>query len=187
LRATAIQEEDMTRRIAAVALLALAACAPKPETPEQMTARMKAESDSARTAIEAANARFVRYFAAGKADSAAMNYAEDAVVMMSNEPAVRGLAAIQAKLAEWMGYGTWQMSATTTRVDANGPMAVEQGTNTMAFTPGPHAPAGMAAMFPDTGKYVTYWKKVDGKWLIAADIGNSSRAMPAPTAPSKRR
>jgi ketosteroid isomerase-like protein len=177
----------MTRRIAAVAWLALAACAPKPETPEQMAARITAESDSARTAIEAANARFVRYVGAGKADSAALNYAEDAVLMMPNEPALRGRAAIQAKLAEWMGYGTWQMTATTTRVDANGPMAVELGTNSMALTPGPTAPAGMAAMFPDTGKYVTYWKKVDGQWLIAADIGNSSRALPTPAAASKRR
>jgi ketosteroid isomerase-like protein len=176
----------MTRGFAAVTLLALAACAPKPETPEQMAARMKAESDSAKTAIEAANTRFVRYFAAGKADSAAMNYAEDAVVMMSNEPEVRGRAAIQAKLAEWMGYGTWEMSATTTRVDANGPLAVEQGTYVQDFKPGPHAPAGMAAMFPDTGKYVTGWKKVNGAWLIIADISNSSRAMPAPAAAKRR-
>jgi ketosteroid isomerase-like protein len=186
LRATAIQEEGMTRRLAAVTLLALAACAPKPETPEQMAARMKTESDSARTAIEAANARFQRYFAAGKADSAAMNYAEDAVAMLSNEAVIKGRAAIQAKLAEWMGYGTWQMSVTTTRVDANGPLAVEQGTNMMNFKPGPHAPAGMAAMFPDTGKYVTAWKKVNGSWLIFADIGNTSRAMPMPASASKR-
>ena len=169
----------MTRRIAAVTLLVLAACAPKPETPEQMATRMKAESDSARTAIEAANTCFVRYAAAGKADSAAMNYAEDAVVMMANEPAVRGRAAIQAKLAEWMGYGTWQMSPTTTSVDANGPIAVEQGTYVQDFKAGPRAPAGMAPMFPDTGKYVTAWKKVNGTWLIFADITNTSRAMPA--------
>jgi ketosteroid isomerase-like protein len=175
----------MIRRIAAVALLALAACAPKPESPEQMAARMQAESDSARTAIEAANARFVEYVGAGKADSAAMNYAEDAVLMLPNEPPVEGRAAIQAMIAEMLGYGSWHMTATTTRVDANGPLAVEQGTNTMDFTPGPNAPAGMAAMYPDTGKYVTEWKKVAGKWLIAADIANSSRAMPQPAA-SKR-
>jgi hypothetical protein len=57
----------MSHRLAAVTLLALAACAPKPETPEQMATRMKAESDSARTAIEAAGARWNRYFNAGKA------------------------------------------------------------------------------------------------------------------------
>jgi ketosteroid isomerase-like protein len=175
----------MIRSVIAVALLALAACTPKPETPEQMAARMKAESDSAKMAIEAANARFVRYFSEGKADSAAMNYAEDAVLMLSNEPAANGRAAIQAKIAEWMGYGTWTMTATTTRVDANGPLAVEQGTYVQDFKAGPTAPPGMAAMFPDTGKYVTAWKKVNGSWLIFADISNTNRAMPAPAAPAK--
>ena len=100
----------MTSRIAAVTLLALAACAPKPETPEQTAARIKAESDSARTAIEAVNTRAHRYFAAGNVDSLVIGYAEDVVVMMSNAPAVRGRPAIRAKLAEWMGYGTWEMT-----------------------------------------------------------------------------
>jgi ketosteroid isomerase-like protein len=176
----------MIRHIAAVTLLALAACAPKPETPEQIAARMKAESDSAKTAIVAANGRFAGYFAAGKADSAAMNYAEDAALMLSNEPVIKGRAAIQAKIAEWMGRGAYQASVTTTRVDANGPLAVEQGTNVLNLKPGPHAPAGMAAMFPDTGKYVTVWKKVNGSWLIFADISNSSRPMPMPASAGKR-
>jgi ketosteroid isomerase-like protein len=172
----------MTRRLAAVTLIALAACAPKPETPEQMAARMKAESDSARTAIEAVNARAHRYFAAGNVDSLVVGYAADVVVMMSNAPAIRGRPAIRAKLAEWMGYGTWEMTATTTRVDASGPLAVEQGTYVQNFKAGPHAPAGMAAMFPDTGKYVTAWRKVNGDWLVFADIFNTDRPVPAPAA-----
>ena len=180
-----ISRASASPALAAVALLALAACAPKPETPEQMAARMQAESDSAKTAIEAANARFIRLLAAGKADSAAMNYAEDAVLMLSNEPAAAGRAAIRAKLADLLGYGTWDMSVMTTRVEANGPLAVEQGTYVQNFKPGPHAPAGMAAMFPDTGKYVTGWKKVNGAWLIVADISNSNRSLSAPAA--KRR
>ena len=171
----------MTRSIVAVALLALAACAPKPETPEQMAARTKAESDSARTAIEADNARFVRYFAAGKADSAAMSYAEDAVVMESNAPPVRGRAAIQAKLAELLGWGTNEFSVTVARVNANGPLAVVQGTYFENFKPGPHAPPGMTAS-TDTAKFVSAWKKVNGMWLIFADIANSNRAIPAPDA-----
>jgi len=165
---------------AAAALLA-AACAPKPETPEQAAARMAAESDSARAAIAAANARMVAHWAAGHADSAAMNYAEDAVVLMPNEPTVQGRAAIQAKMAEWLAAGSWQFQVTTTRVDASGPMAVEMGTIVMSFTPGPNAPRGMAAMFPDTLKYVTYWRKVGDTWLIAADISNSSRPAPPPS------
>jgi len=169
----------MTRRIAAVTLLALAACAPKPETPEQMAARMKAESDSARTAIEAEMARYVRFFNAGKADSVAMFYADDAWLMLSNEPLVTGRATIQAKAAEYMSYGL-QVTITTKRVDASGSIAIEQGTYVYDLKPGPHTPAGMAAMFPDTGKYVTGWKKVNGTWLIIADVSNTNRPMPAP-------
>ena len=172
----------MTRRLTAVTLLALAACAPKPETPEQMAARIKAESDSAKTAIEAVGARFMRYFAAGQPDSVAMLYADDAVLMLPNTPAVSGRAAIRAKVAEAVSYGTWQFSCTTTRVEASGPLAVEQGTCVQNFKAGPHAPPGMAAAFPDTMKYVTAYRKVNGVWLAIADISNSSRAMPAPAA-----
>jgi ketosteroid isomerase-like protein len=172
----------MTRRIAAVALLALAACAPKPETPEQMTARIKAESDSAKTALQAGLDRSCRYLAAGRADSLAMFYAEDAVLMMPNEPAVKGRTAIQAEFAKYLSYGTYQCTLTTTGVEANGPLAVQWYAYVETFKPGPHAPPGMAAMFPDTGYSVTAYRKVNGQWLAFADIGVSSRAMPAPAA-----
>jgi ketosteroid isomerase-like protein len=176
----------MTRRLAAVTLLALAACAPKPETPEQMATRMKAESDSARTAIEAAMGHWERHIAAGRADSAAMIYAEDAVVMTSNSPAIKGRAPIEAMLTRLMGYGTYQFAFDIARVDANGPLAVEQGTYVEDFKPGPQVPPGMAAMFPDTGKYVTEWRKVNGVWLIAVDIFNTSRPMSAPGVAKRR-
>jgi ketosteroid isomerase-like protein len=182
LPATAIPEEGMTRRIAAVALLALGACAPKPETPEQMTARMKAESDSARPALQAALDRYARHIAAGRADSVAMFYAEDAVLMMPNEPALKGRAAIQAKVAEEMSWGTYQITFTTTRVDANGPLAVQQYSYVVNFTPGPHAPPGMTA-FTDTGKTMTAYTKVNGAWLAFLDVmGMSDRAVPTPAA-----
>jgi hypothetical protein len=44
----------------------------------------------------------------------------------------------------------------------------------------------MAAMFPDTGKYVTYWKKTNGNWQIVADIFNTSRPMAAPPSSGRR-
>lgn len=176
----------MHRHVLAATLVALAACSPQAETWEQAVARMRAESDSARTIIEEKNARFVRYIGEGKADSAALNYALDAVVMLPNEPPVRGRAAIQAKLAEWVTWGTWQFTVTTERVDRNGVIAVEIGQGVQSLTPGPHAPPGIAAMFPDTVKYVTYWQLRDGGWHIMADISNSNRAMAAPPATTRR-
>jgi ketosteroid isomerase-like protein len=176
----------MNCRLAVVTLLAVTACAPKPKTPEQTAARMQAESDSAKTAIQAAMGRWVRHIAAGRADSTAMIYAEDAVVMASNAPAITGRAAIEAMLSRLMGLGTYEFAFDIARVDANGPLAVEQGTYVENFKPGPQAPPGMTAMFPDTGKYLTAWKKVNGTWVIFADIFNTSRPMPAPAAASKR-
>ena len=167
----------------AAALLALAACAPKPETAEQMQARLVAESDSAKTAIEAANARFAGYLAAGQADSAALNYAEDANFYMAGSPATTGRAAIQAAFQQMLGMGRWTVAPTTRTVEASGPLAWESGTIVITFTPGPGAPAGMAAMYPDTANYVTTWRKVDGRWLITNDISATTRA----PAPAKKR
>ena len=174
----------MSRRIAVVTLLALAACSPKQETPEQMAARMQAESDSVKPALQAALDEFARHIAAGRADSAAMAFTEDGALMEANAPTFSGRAAIQAHIAEATGLGTWQLAFTASRVDAYGPLAVEQGIRVENFRPGPHAPAGMAAMFPDTLKDVRAWKKVNGRWLIFAAIGNSIRALPA-SAPKK--
>ena len=177
----------MIRRLAAVTVLALAGCAPKPETPEQMAARMKAESDSAWPALQAAVDRCARYFAAGRADSLVMFYAEDAVLMLANQPALKGRAAIQAYAAEEMSWGTIQATYTTTRVDAYGPLAVQQYSYIISFKPGPHAPPGMTAV-TDTGKMITAYKKVNGAWLAFADMGGlSDRAMPAPAPAAKKR
>jgi ketosteroid isomerase-like protein len=176
----------MIRRLAAVTLLALAACAPRQETPEQMAARMKAESDSARPALQAAVDAYARHMAAGQADSVAMFYAEDAVLMMANQPTVRGRAAIQAKVAEQLGWGTYHVTFTTTRVDANGPLAVHQYAYVVNFKPGPHAPPGMTAV-TDTGKAMTAYRRVNGTWLAFADVeGTSDRAIPTPAPAAKR-
>jgi ketosteroid isomerase-like protein len=165
--------------VVAAALLALAACAPKPETAEQAQARLRAESDSAKTAIEAANARFARYLAAGQAESAALIYAEDAVMYPSGTPAITGRAAILAQFQQWVGMGRWTVKPTTHQVEASGPVAVETGSNVTTFTPGPQAPRGMAVRYPDTTNYETTWRKVDGRWLITRDMAVTTRA-PSP-------
>ena len=175
----------MIQRIAVVTLLALAACAPKPETPDQAAARMKAEADTARTAIAAANAAMSKYLAANQMDSAAMLYAEDAVFYPANMPAVRGRPAIAALFKSWGAAGAWTVAPSTYSVEANGPLAIETGRGLMTYAPGPNAPATMKAAFTDTMKYVTTWRKVGGKWLISNDISTTDRA--AQPAPAKKR
>ncbi len=167
------------------AALLLAACAPKPETPEQAAARMKAESDTAKTAIVAADARLSKYIAAGQMDSAAMVYAEDANFYLPNMPVARGRTAIAALLKSLGDAGKWTVMPSTFSVEANGPIAIETGRGLETYTPGPNAPATMKEAFTDTIKYVTTWRKVGGQWLISNDISNSDRA--AQPAPARRR
>ncbi len=165
------------------AAMLLAACAPKPETPEQMAARLKAESDSARAAIEAIDARFGQLAVAGKMDSAAAFYAEDAVMYPEHAPAARGRAAIAKLFSDMMASGTYtSVVVKTSSLEASGPIAIETGTNAYAMVP--KTPAG-AKPIVDTLQYVTTWRKVGGQWLISNDIGNS--IIPAQPAPAKKR
>jgi ketosteroid isomerase-like protein len=167
--------------LAAGALL-LAACAPKPETPEQTAARLKAESDSARVAIEAQDARYVKFTAAAQPDSVASLYAEDAVLYAKDMPAVRGRAAIASQWRTWVAAGSYAYKVTTFSVEASGPLAVETGRSDVTFTPGPNAPRGTkAATFSVI--YVTTWRKTGDRWLISNDIGTSDQ--PAPPAPKR--
>jgi ketosteroid isomerase-like protein len=167
----------------AVAAVLLAACAPKPETPEQTAARLKAETDSARVAIEAQDARIVKFIAAAQPDSVASIYAQDAVLYAKDMPATRGRAAIASQWRTWMALGSYAYKVTTTSVEASGSIAVETGRSDVTFTPGPKAPRGTkAATFSVI--YVTTWRKVGGQWLISNDIGTSDQ--PAQPTPAKR-
>lgn len=159
-----------------VAALALAACAPRPETPEQAQARRKAETDSAKVALQAAETLVLGYLAAGKADSAARFYTEDATYTTAGAPTARGRAAVQATFERLLGMGHWTIAVTPESVEASGPVAVEFGRSVISFAPGPHAPPGLAGSFPDTGAYLFTWRKVGGAWLIANDINVSTRA-----------
>ena len=168
------------RWTAALAVLALAACATR-ETPEQMQARMQAESDSARQALEANIARWATFFNAGNADSLAMFYAPDARTLPPGMPMVSGRDSIRAMLAGYFAAGktegaTFQVQS----VSANGPIAVERGTFRMTFTTTGGQPMTSA------GKYLAHWRRMDGQWQMVEDIWNDD-APPPPPAPTRRR
>lgn len=63
--------------------------------------------------------------------------------------------------------GKFGIQHVTESVVASGPLAVTQGRYVITFVPGPAAPAGAKA-FADSGKYLWQWRKVDGRWLLAA-------------------
>ena len=150
--------------LAATALAA--ACAPA-ETAEQRAARMQADTDSARTAIHAQIAAMQAHMNAAHWDSLGQFYAENAVSMPPNTPAMTGRADIIAGMRQMLGQlSNFQIHMTSQSVSASGDVAVERGRYHMTFNMGRQAMA-------DSGKYLTHWHKVDGRWLTMEEIFNS--------------
>jgi ketosteroid isomerase-like protein len=95
--------------------------------------------------------------------------------MPPNMPTARGRAGAKEVFNQFVAMKA-NLTLTPATVSVNGPMAVEQGTYSVTFTP-PGAPGPVT----DTGKYLVHWKQVGGKWLLANDIWNSDLpAMPMP-------
>ena len=162
-----------TAVVAAIAVLALAACA-KLETADQMTARMQAESDSAKIAIEAINVRYARYLNGNVPDSLAMLFTENGVMMPTGGKAVMGRDSIRAAMTAMPLPRGMTISFSTAEVSANGPIAVERGTFTFAVPAQGRTPAVTM-----TGKYLAHCHKVSGEWRMAADIWNDDAPAPA--------
>ena len=159
--------------VAAIAVLALAACA-KPETADQMAARMQAESDSAKTAIEAINVRYARYLNGNVPDSLAMLFTENGVMMPTGGKAVMGRDSIRAAMTAMPLPRGMTLTLSTAEVSANGPIAIERGTFAFAVPAQGRTPAATL-----TGKYLAHWHKVNGEWRMAADIWNDDAPAPA--------
>jgi uncharacterized protein (TIGR02246 family) len=98
-------------------------------------------------------------------------YADDAVLMHPNQPAIQGRNAIRASLEEMFRLPNLSFSFTPTRIDVAeaGDFAYETGTYRFA--------ADMqGTRLNDEGKYVTVWKKIGADWKIVSDINNSDRS-----------
>jgi len=134
---------------------------------------------AARTAIEAQDAAFSAHFSAGHADSVAALYTEDAEILPPNEKAVSGRANIQTYFGNFLALGTSSLTVTVNALAASGSHAVDRGTYTFSFTPGPNAPKEMTAV-ADTGKYVAHWVSQGGTWRMAHDMWNSDMPLPQP-------
>lgn len=100
-------------------------------------------------------------------------YAEDAIEMASNTPRIQGRDAIRQWYEAWLTPAGVSMTFEPSEivVAASGDIAYERGT--YRFTQ--DSPRGATE---DVGKYLTIWKKVDGKWQVAIDTANSDRPCP---------
>ena len=166
----------MKRMASLLAVVALAAACQKPETAEQASARMQAESDSAKAAIEQHAANYARWMMGNQVDSMVSEHSDNATMMPPNMAPVTGHDAIRQALTGMMAQGVpSSVHFTVQSVSANGPLAVERGRYHMT----------MGAM-ADSGKYLVHWHRVNGEWKMVDEIWNSDVAAPPP-APARRR
>jgi uncharacterized protein (TIGR02246 family) len=138
---------------------ALMACAqPAPQPVVDLVAEEQAIRDASMAWMAAVQAKD---FAA-----AAANFAPDGMAFPENQDPLTGPAAIQANAeSEWAQTPNASVNWTVDRVmvAGSGDMALELGTWTFS-NEGEE----------DTGKYMTVWRKLDGSWKVAADMGVST-------------
>ena len=160
-------------RLAAALLFIVAACAPGGETAVKDSAATAAppvvDVAAVKQTIEQTNAKLID--ALQRADTATMlaNYDNDAVVMMSGQPAWQGrseIAAAGSRMFQAVKFSDVKFNSTS--VDVAGDYAIETGTYEMTATEAGKKPV------PDKGKYLTVWKKqADGSWKVYRDITNT--------------
>jgi len=142
----------------------VAACAaPAPTAPAVDVAAEEA-------AIRAISVSWLEAERAKNADGILANFAADAAVAWSGDAPAAGHDAIRALLeknwaAEPNAMVTW--STESVHVSASGDMAVEQGSWSTTGT-------GADGMGSDQGKYLTFFRKIDGAWKVVADNSSSS-------------
>jgi uncharacterized protein (TIGR02246 family) len=166
------------QRVVVAAVILLTACAPQgADTSSDSAAAATVDPAAVRTAIEAANSRFVEAFNRGDIEATLANYAPDALVMVPNQPAWNGHDGIRAGGKAMFAALTPSGAVLhTDDVRLAGDLAIETGRYEMTLTP--KAPG--AKPIQDKGKFLVVWQRqADGSWKIIRDINNSD--LPAPT------
>ena len=104
---------------------------------------------------------------------AAAVYADDAIGMPPNGPAVQGKAAIQAWMEAFPPFSSFQEQSS--EIEGQTDLAYDRGTYSITLTPPGAAP------IVDRGKYLSIWhKQADGTWKVVRHIFNSDLPLAAP-------
>ncbi|TFH38562.1 MAG: DUF4440 domain-containing protein [Bacteroidia bacterium] len=119
--------------------------------------------------ISVANKSLMDSFIKGDIESLTMAYTENAKLFPTNSPVIEGKENIRAYWEGATSMGITKVDLETLSAEAFGNTAIEEGKYAL-FVEGD--------FIVDEGKYIVIWEKVDGKWLLAKDIMNTS--LPAP-------
>jgi uncharacterized protein (TIGR02246 family) len=104
---------------------------------------------------------------AGILDKVVAAYAPDAVYLPPHHEAIHGRDAIREYLRGPLSHGVSDLAFDVTYIKQDGNVAWDVGTHRM------NVPLNDGTKKEDHGKYLTVWKRVDAKWLIAADAWSS--------------
>jgi uncharacterized protein (TIGR02246 family) len=130
-------------------------------------------AEDVKAAIEAANAKMEKDYAAGDAKAIAEAYTEDGVMLPPDATVVKGRDAIAKLWKSWIDQGLKNLKLKSTDIEASGDIAYEVGDFSL------DVPGEDGSMTPAPGNYVVVWKKgADGAWQLKVDTWNDA---PAPT------
>ena len=107
---------------------------------------------------------------AGNAAEATAMYADDAVAMPPNMPALKGREGLKEFWKSAFAMGKTEIDLMIDDVKVSGDLAIERGRWMFTLTPSGAAPV------KDNGKYLVVWRNRGGKWQIVDDIWNSDLA-----------
>jgi ketosteroid isomerase-like protein len=129
---------------------------------------IRAEADALRNA----EAQWLAALKARDIDKMVSQYAPEAVGMYANEPICVGHQAVRKSCESWLAdtvvSQTFSDVVDAVEVSASGDLAYSRGTNRFSY----NTPKGIVE---EVGKWVTIYKKIDGKWRVIVDIGNSDK------------
>jgi uncharacterized protein (TIGR02246 family) len=117
-----------------------------------------------KSALEAGAAMWMEAFAAKDSEAMTALYAEDAVLLPPNAPAIFGRDAISATIQEMFAAGlSIELEDLEIKVAGD-----------LGYKAGRYRTRGEDGSLIDRGKYIEIWSKVDGTWVLHRDIWNSS-------------
>lgn len=122
-------------------------------------------------------AEFARAYNAGDAEALAAMYADDAVLMPPDKPAVSGHDAILAFAREDTAGA--KQSGLKLEIDAG----ASGSSGNLGWHSGAFRLKAADGSTAATGKYVEVWERRDGKWVMIRDAWNMDAPM-APAAPA---
>ena len=136
------------------------------------TVRRTIKADAAAT-IRRIGDDWARHWNAKELDGVVAVYAEDAVYLPPHHEAVHGREAIREYVRSPLAHGVSDLAFEVTYIKQHGPIAWDVGTYRMSM------PQPDGTKKEDHGKYLTVWRRVGEKWLIAADAWSSDLAASA--------